>query len=87
MINGKTSSGFAYKISDEAANNFELLEVMAEVEDNPLRLPRVVQLLLGDDQKKKLFDHVRTKNGTVPIDLVTKEVLEIFSNDQKAKNS
>ena len=86
MLKGKTGSGFEYEVSDVAMNNYELVEVLAEVDTNPLLLPRLVNMLLGDAQKKRLMDHLRTKDGNVPIDAVSAEIMEIFKSGQ-AKNS
>lgn len=86
MLKGKTKSGFEYEVSDVAMNNYELVEVLAEVDKNPLLLPRLVKMLLGEDQKKRLIDHVRTTDGNVPIDAVSNEIMEIFQSG-KAKNS
>ena len=87
MIKGKTKSGFEYKISEEALNNYELLENISELDDNPLALTKVVDLLLGKDQIKKLKDHVRTEKGLVPTDKLSSEITEIFQNQNETKNS
>ena len=87
MLKGKTKSGFEYEIPDEALNNFELLEALSEVEGNPMKLPLVVTLLLGSEQKKRLFDHLRTETGVVPTDIVSNEILEIFTGGNQGKNS
>ena len=86
MLKGKTESGFEYEVSDAAMNDYELVEILAEVDTNPLLLPRLVKKLLGDKQKNKLLDHLRTKEGNVPIDLISTEIMEIFQSG-KAKNS
>ncbi len=86
MLKGKTGSGFEYEVTDAAMNNYELVEVLAEVDTNPLLLPRLVKMLLGDEQNKRLMDHLRTKDGNVPIDAVSAEIMEIFQSGQ-AKNS
>lgn len=86
MLTGKTKSGFEYEVSDAAMNNYELVEVLAEVDANPLLLPRLVKMLLGDEQKKRLMNHLRTEDGNVPIDAVSDEIMEIFKSG-KAKNS
>ena len=86
MLKGKTQSGFKFEISDATLNNFELLEALSEMETNPLRLPTVAQLLLGE-QKKTLFDHLRMEDGTVPIEDVERELMEIFRYNNQLKNS
>lgn len=87
MIEGKTKSGFKYKIPKENLNNYELIEVISEVEENPLLITKTVNLLLGEEQKEKLKDHLRTKSGIVPTDKISAEIIEIFNSQDEAKNS
>ncbi len=88
MIKGKTSSGFEFQISKDVANDYELLENLAELEDNPLILGKVVKQILGEEQTKKLKDHIRNKNGIVPTNKMTQEIIEIFKNaGEETKNS
>lgn len=81
-IKGVTKSGFEFEITKERLNNFELIEVFAEVDNNPLLLPKALNLLLGKEQKEKLYDHLRTSEDIVPADLVGQEIVEIFSYNQ-----
>ena len=87
MIKGKTKSGFSYELDKERLNNYELLEAIEELEENPLVLSRVVNLLLGKEQTKKLKDHLRTENGIVPTEKMSEEITEIFKNQGETKNS
>ena len=87
MLKGKTKSGFEFEIQDEALNNYELVEVLSEVDTNPLLLPRLVKMLLGDSQKVELLNHVRTESGTVPLDKISDEIMEIFRSGNQGKNS
>lgn len=87
MIKGKTKSGFSYELDKDRLNNYELLEAIEELEENPLVLSRVVNLLLGKDQTKKLKDHIRNKDGIVPTEKISEEITEIFQNQGETKNS
>lgn len=87
VIKGKTNSGFSYKISKERLNNYELLESIGELEENPLILSKVVIMLLGVEQTKRLKDHLRTEEGLVPADLMSEEIKEIFENQSETKKS
>lgn len=87
MIKGKTSSGFDYEIPKENLNNYELVEVLGEMEENPLLISKTVNLLLGKEQAKKLKDHLRTEGGTVPTDKMSEEIMEIFESQKDTKNS
>lgn len=86
MIKGTTKSGFKYEIPKERLNNYELLEAISELDEDTLMLPKVVDLLLGKDQKKKLTEHLRTKGGIVPMDKMTEEIIEIFQSKSETKN-
>lgn len=87
MISGKTKSGFKYSVEEERLNNYELLEAIGELEDDPLILTKVVDLLLGKEQKKELKNHVRTEDGLVPTDKLSEEITEIFKSQSETKNS
>lgn len=87
MLHGTTKSGFDYEISDERLENYELAEAIGELEENPLIIPKVVNLLLGKEQAKVLKDHVRTENGMVPPEKMTDEITEIFQAHTQVKNS
>lgn len=85
MLKGKTKSGFAFEISDDALNNYELLDIISEVDTNPLLVPKLINMLLGADQKKALIDHVRDDKGMVPTSAVSAELADIFQAN-KVKN-
>lgn len=79
MIKGKTNSGFEFELSEETINSMELVDALAEAsDDDPISVSRVVKLFLGDDLRKKLYDHLRNEQGRVPIAVVNTEVMEIF---------
>lgn len=86
MIKGKTSTGFEYKISKARLENYELMELLGELENNSLVLPRVVISLLGKEQTEKLKDHLREKDGTVNTEKMTNELQDIFESQQDLKN-
>lgn len=85
-IEGKTKAGFAFKIKYNNLNNMELLDVLEEVDENPLAIATAINMLLGKDGKKALYDFVRLEDGTVPADLVIGNLMEIFSNIKEIKN-
>jgi len=87
MINGKTTSGFEYTLDPDKLNDYELLEKIGEMEENPFTLTSIVNMVLGKEQAKKLKDHIRSENGTVPIEKMTAEITEIFNTQPEIKNS
>lgn len=87
MLKGKTKSGFAFDIPDERLNNMELLDALAELDaGDSTQMSWVLKQLFSPEQKKALYDHLRTPAGTVPIEAVVAELEEILASGQQAKN-
>lgn len=88
MRTGKTASGFEFALAEEALNDMELLDALTEVnEQNPLGISKACRILLGDEQRRRLYDHIRGDNGRVAIDAVTNELLDIIrSAGNQGKN-
>lgn len=84
---GTTASGFKYEISDSVKNDYELVEALSELEENPLLLTKIVTKVLGKEQSKNLKDHLRNEDGVVPTDLMLTEIIEIFKGNEDTKNS
>lgn len=77
---GVTSSGFEFEIDDAVINDMELIDAIADsMDDNPLAFSKVCAKLLGSEQRKKLYDHVR-ENGRVPLEKISTEITDIFNS-------
>ncbi|MDZ5548479.1 hypothetical protein [Enterococcus cecorum] len=85
MIKGKTKSGFKFELDEEVLNDYEIIELLGDVEENPLLFPKVVKRILGDEQTTALKNHVRDENGRVNADKMTAEVTEIFESQNQLK--
>lgn len=83
MISGKTKSGFEYSIDSNVMDNMELLDAVAEIDGNPLALSKVLKMVLGDEQRKALYDHLRQEDGRVPVKAVSEEITDIFTSSGK----
>lgn len=76
---GKLKNGFEFTVDDKCCDDMEMVDALAEAQStNPLAISVVIHKLLGDEQKKVLYDLVRRPDGTVPIEEVTNSVVEIF---------
>jgi len=84
-LKGKTQSGFAYEIDEKRLNNYELLEVIGELEENPMVISKMVVMLLGKEQTVKLKDHLRDEEGFVLMDKMNEEITEIFQSQAVKK--
>lgn len=78
MLKGKTKSGFEFEIDKTRLDDMEFVEALADVEENFLKFPKVCEMLLGKEQKKKLYDHLRTEDGKVPVGLMNETITEIM---------
>lgn len=86
MLKGTTKSGFRYEITAERLNNFELVEILSEVDENPLLLPKMLNLLLGERQSKNLKNYLRDEEGLVSTDKIREIIEDIFAAQKKIKN-
>lgn len=77
---GKTESGFEYSVDDKVIDDMELVEDLAAADagDNA-RFISAITKILGEKQKAKLYDHLRNKQGRVPVEAVGNEIKEILT--------
>lgn len=88
IIKGETSSGFKYAVNKNMLNNVEFLEIFAKVQNgDQMKIFELIEMSLGAEQKKQLYDHVRDEEGMVPVDAVSKEISEIFEDLGKDPNT
>ncbi len=89
MITGKTPGGFAFEIDEKALDDMNLVDALAEASgDDPLQFSRAVRLLLGDDQRRRLYEHLKEEDGRVPLERVGQALNAIFAAAGNAgKNS
>lgn len=88
MITGVTKSGFHFSVDENAMNDMELVDILADDSmDDSFRMSHVLRKLLPGEQRKALYDHVRV-DGRVPVDAVVSAVEDIFTAmGQAGKNS
>ena len=88
MITGVTKSGFHFRVDENAMNDMELVDILADnTMDDSFRMSHVLRKLLPGEQRKALYDHVRV-DGRVPVDAVVSAVEDIFTTmGQAGKNS
>lgn len=87
LIKGKTKSGFSYQIEESRLNNYELIELIGELDENPVVISKMVVMLLGKEQTAELKNHLRDEDGLVPTNKMTDEITEIFQSQAETKNS
>lgn len=80
MKKGKTESGFKWEVDEVVLDDMELIDAMAASQgEDPTQISVVIAKILGNDQKKKLYDHVRAEDGRVPVSKVADIITEIIN--------
>lgn len=87
MIIGETSTGFKFELEDDVLDDYELLEALHKVDNGSEgHIVDVVDMLLGEEQKKRLKEHIKMTNKRVSASQMMAEVADIFNATQKGKN-
>lgn len=86
MTKGTTKSGFSYEISDDVVNDWELLEMLSDMDDNIMVVVPFAKKILGTDQYNKLKLFCKNENGTVQTDKMSETIIEIFTSQKELKN-
>lgn len=90
MVKGTTRTGFQFSVPENAMDNMELLDAMAEIasEDSILATGRVLVMLIGKKQRAALYNTLRTEDGRVPIAAAAEALKDIFgAMGERGKNS
>ena len=88
MRKGTTESGFEFEINEQDLDDMEFLELLAKSQNDALAFPAVLEHLLGEKQKKALYDHIRDENGRVPVQATADIIAEIMTiAGEETKNS
>lgn len=62
-----TVNGIAVEVDPDAMNDFELFELLSDVESNAMLIPKAFKRVLGDESKRVL-EELRNEKGRVTID-------------------
>ena len=83
------TNGLELEVNEKSLNNMELLDALEEMASgNELAISKVVKLMLGNENRKKLYDFLRLEDGRVPLEEVDKCLTEIMNLlGEQGKNS
>lgn len=86
-IKVELESGYCCELEEKVLDNMELLERLVEVEEGkPASMISALDMLLGQEQRMALYDHLRTDDGRVPIRAAARVMVEIIRG-ARGKNS
>lgn len=86
---GKLENGFEYEVDVNVLDDMEMLDALAEAqEEEPLKINVVSKKLLGKEQRKRLYDHLRNEDGRVPVEAAVQAITDIMLDlGEDGKNS
>ena len=88
MITAKTESGFSIELEDDALEDQELFDAISGMQDgNVFSMSHLTERLLGTEGRKKLYDHLRTADGRVPVVALSNALGELMESFSAGKNS
>lgn len=91
MVEGKTKTGFKFKIDEHMKEDWRIIDAVvdSESDDASVKLKAtktLVDLVLGKE-KQRLIEHIMKKNnGFCPVDAMSAEITDIFSSINELKN-
>ena len=86
MLTGETKTGFKYAVDEAALNDWELLEDLDGIENNPQQYVRVAKRLLCKEQYEALKEHCINDNGRVDMTKMFYEISDILTSNNRIKN-
>lgn len=96
MVTGKTQSGFEYSIDAQKVKSWTLARNIARIQRGAndgevyLAIMDIVDELIGEEQERRLVDHITKEYGYDDVEIMCKEIFEIIALVQTAdetKNS
>lgn len=92
MIEGKTKTGFKFKIDERIGTDWRVISAISLAENGNdsekiKGTTDLVHLMLADNEQK-FMEHIASKNdGFVPITALTSELVDILTSLNATKNS
>lgn len=91
MIEGKTKSGFKFKVDERIGTDWRLMEAIAlsESDDASKKIKGsldLINLILGKDAEKLKTHIAKNNDGFIPAEVMNAEVLEIINSLKEIKN-
>jgi hypothetical protein len=76
---GTLNCGFAYEVDDEVLDDMYLVEAVAEAQgEDPLKITKVITMVLGPEQKARLYKHLENEKHRVPAEVAVTTLQELF---------
>ena len=89
MIEGKTNSGFEFHIDEDNLDDMEFIDALRELKEGDMTsLSNVADFILGAEQKKALYEHLKANDEKhkVRLKAFSEEVMFILTYNTNLKN-
>lgn len=74
-----TKSGFAAEVNENAADDLAFLDLLCALDDgDPHALRGLVSCLLSKKDAERLYQHVKTDDGRIPVSSLNAELTDII---------
>ena len=81
MVKGKTKAGFEFEIDMANIEDMRFIEDLADADEGePRTLRRVLDKMLGKEQKERLYEFYQDEKGRVPVDSIRDAIGEMFAS-------
>ena len=93
-MTGTLKNGFVFELDETVADDMRFVDLLAKAMDEKTSVPRqlvalvnVIDMLLGQDQRERLYEHIAKDNGgRVPIEVFRECFAEIMMGGEPLKN-
>lgn len=87
-MKGKTESGFSFTIADDVLDDWEILEILRDIDNGEQgKIVDAVDMVLGNGLKEKLKAFIKMRDGKITISAMTTEFFAILSAIGNGKKS
>lgn len=78
-MKGTLKNGFAFDVDPNVLDDMELIDALAQAQgEDATAISKVLVMVLGVEQRNRLYDVLREENGRVPIKATMESIVEIF---------
>lgn len=85
-MTGTLKNGFQFELPDTLKDDMEFVDMLAELDDSPFVISKILDRMLGKKQKKKLYEYVRGDDGIVKSSEIMAIVTEMLESSSDIKN-
>lgn len=79
IVRGTTKSGFNFSVDINDFYDMRVMELLGKVEADPTEITGLLDLVLGQEQKERLYKHCEDGKGRVSVEVCMSELEQIMA--------